>query len=255
MKFSICIPAMGREKMLAQSLHSILAQEHEDYEVVVRDDDPDHPIDWSKFHFVDERFHYFLEPHLGTFSGVANAVLKHATGDILYVMGSDDLLCPSALYTVNEVFEQDRFGGAMWGYGKTISTDEHMRYQNEDGAPMTLEDLQAKNAIGMPATFWNRRMWEASGTFDTRYRWACDYDMWLRFWRIRKPEFINHTLGFFRHHSSHMSTDRKDEIEAEAQKISLRHQLLGDVMSRARNRQIQNRLYEGAEAPTSHDLG
>ena len=61
MKISICIPVYGREKMLAQAIHSILTQEHEDYEVILRDDDPENPVNPS---LPDSRFKYFIEPHL-----------------------------------------------------------------------------------------------------------------------------------------------------------------------------------------------
>jgi Glycosyl transferase family 2 len=249
MRVSICIPTMGRAKMLLQAICSILMQEHQDYEVIIRDDDPEHPINPP---LPDNRFKYFVEPHLGIFSGVANATLRHATGEILYLMGSDDLLAPGALYTVNEVFERDRFGGAMWVYGKTISVDSHLRYQGIDGASTTIEELRLKNSIGLPSTFWNQAMWKTAGRFDPRYKWACDYDMWLRFWSIRKPEFIDRELGIFRHHDSHLSTDKRVEVDAEAQTISLRHRMFGDMIYRARNNWNQKQAY-GDESPMAHD--
>jgi len=262
MKISVCIPTFGRAKMLVQALHSILIQEHEDYEVIVRDDDPEHPVGndtqfcYTQQYFGD-RLKYVIEPHIGAFSAVMNATLRHATGDILHIMGSDDLMCPSALYAVNEAFESfrdtDRFGGSCWLYGKTISVDSHLRFQGSDGAPTSLEALRKKNCIGLPSTFWNRQMMILAGTFDTRYKRCGDYDLWLRFWVRRDPVFLNQELGIYRHHDDNMSLVHRQETEDEAQRISQRHSCMNDSIMRARNAFLEKRAYNSESNPVSHD--
>lgn len=254
MKISICIPVMGREKMLMQAIHSILLQEHEDFEIVIRDDDPNNPVQKHpgvhKLLSSDRRIVYIIEKHIGTFSGIANAALRHATGEILYVMGSDDLLAPGALYEVNKSFTEDRFGGAFWLYGKTISTNSHLQIQGYDGQPTTYEKLLQMNRIGCPSAFWNRPMMNLAGTFDTRYKWAADYDLWLRFWKVRDPMFVNHELGIFRHHDSHMSVDHAREVEEEAAHISQRHATLSGLILHARISQLMKKAYD-TMPPTS----
>jgi hypothetical protein len=257
-RISLCIPVFGREKMLVQTLHSVLMQEHQDFEVVIRDDNPDRPVqddpEVSKvFTLLGARLKYAIGEHLGTFSKVANATVAHATGDIMGFLLSDDLLAPSALHTINETFEADTFGGAMWMYGKTISTDHHLSFIGIDGTDATFEEMLRRNRVGCPSTFWNRKMLDLVGTFDTRYKWACDYDMWIRFWKQRKPTFVNREIGIFRHHAHQMSTEQSAEIEEEARKISLRHTYLGDVVHRARNRYNLRKFYGGADMPLSHD--
>lgn len=254
MKISICIPVYGREKMLAQAIHSILTQEHEDYEVILRDDDPENPVNPS---LPDSRFKYFIEPHLHGMSERANATLRHATGEILYLMGSDDLLWPSALYSVNHAFESETLGNACWLYGKTVSVDSHLRYQGIDGEPTTFELLCQMNRIGQPSVFWNRAMGEWAGPFDTRYKYAGDYDMWCRFYRLRKPIFLNQELGIYRHHDGNMAAvmgnESVDAHNREPATISWRHTCIGDVINRARNRYTLRKLYGGDEMPLSHD--
>jgi len=256
-KISICIPAFHRERMLVQALYSILIQEHEDYEVIIRDDGSNPPIEKDAGFcgirpLFGNRLKYVLEPHLGTMA-VANAVLKHATGDILYIMGSDDLLSAGALYAVNEAFGAEKFGGPFWLYGKTVSVDSHLRPERTDGAPTTFQQLAKMNRIGIPSTFWNRQIMNLAGPFDPRYKWATDYDMWLRFWRIREPIFLNQELGIYRHHSPRMCTEKTEEVEKEARCVSLRHSMMGDVIQRARNRWITRRAYGGNDIPVSHD--
>lgn len=257
MKISICMPAFGRARMVCQALHSILIQDHEDWEVVIRDDDPEHPLESSaefqKLRPVfGQKLNYFIEDHLGSFSRVCNAVLRRATGQILYIMGSDDLLCPNALYQVNKVFEEDRFGGAFWLYGKTVSVDAQLRFEGVDGQQTTLEELGKKNCIGMPSTFWTREMMELAGNFDTRYKRACDYDLWLRFWRRRDPIFLNEHLGIYRHHNSNMSKTYREETEFEARKVSERHANWSKITDKAWNVYNEKHSFDG-DYPTSHD--
>jgi cellulose synthase/poly-beta-1,6-N-acetylglucosamine synthase-like glycosyltransferase len=257
MLISLCIPVFGRERMLCQTLHSILLQEYQDFEIIVRDDNPEQPVIKNSevrqtFEFIGCRLKYHIGEHLGTFSKVANATLAHATGDIRGMMASDDLLAPGALYTINETFESDSFDCAKWIYGKTISTDHHLSFIGIDGTEATLEEMLQSNRIGCPSTFWNRKMQNLAGTFDTRYKWAADYDLWIRFWKQRKPAFVNREIGIFRHHAHQMSQEQSTEIESEAHKISTRHKYLGDVINRARNRYLQQKFYSG-DVPLSHD--
>lgn len=257
MRISLCMPAYNREEMLQQAIHSVLLQEHKDWEIIVRDDNPEKPLGNNfeiqrLFAYCEDRLKYYVGPHLGTFSKIANATLAHATGDILGFLFSDDLLAPGALRTINETFESDSFDCAKWMYGKTISTDHHLSFIGIDGTEATFEEMLQCNRIGCPSVFWNRKMQNLAGTFDTRYKWAADYDLWIRFWRQRRPTFVNREIGIFRHHAHQMSTEQSAEIEEEARKISIRHTYLGDVINRARNRYNLQQFYNG-DMPLSHD--
>ena len=261
MKISVCLPVFGREKMLQQAIHSVLLQEHEDWEIIVRDDGSekrviDNPQVKKLFDFVGPRLKYFYEPHLATFSRVANATLKHATGEIFHVMGSDDVLAPSALYTVNQVFQEyyestDR--APMWAFGKTLSTKDHLEFDGLDGEPTSYEAMLQKNHIGIPSVFWNRPIMNLVGKFDPRIKWAADYDLWLRFYTVVPPTFINQELGIYRHHNDRMSVERAKEIEVEAKLISQRHQMFKDIMIRAQRRLLTLHEYDGESIPISHD--
>lgn len=259
MVISLCIPAYGREKMLMQAIYSVLIQEHQDWEIIIRDDCPENPVGNNSdvrrlFDFLGSRLRYFIEPHLGTYSQVANATLKQASGDILAMLASDDMLHPNTLRLVNQAFEEERFGGAFWLYGQTVSVDHNLKFTGGiDGAPITYENLLKQNSIGVPSTFWNREMMQLAGMFDTRYKWAADYDLWLRFWRYREPRFIAEPFGIFRHHTHQTSKERAVEVEDEARRISVRHSTMGTLIFRARSIQLTKQAYEGGEMPRAND--
>ena len=249
------MPVMGVDcaKVLRSALHSILLQEYSDLELVLQDGDPDHPI-VSDSHvdlllsLLD--FKYAVGRDTGIFDAV-NKCLRRATGNIIYFMCSDDLLCPGALVAVNEIFEKERFGGPFWLYGKTISADVTGKTLGIDGGSMTYRQLLEHNRIGQPAVFWNRQMMEIAGKFDLRYHHAADYEQWLRFWERREPVFLDQTLGIFRHRERQHSKVNSVALEAEAQKISLRHQDFGKLIARAHNALALRQSYPDGIIPES----
>lgn len=249
MKISICMPVMGVRCAHAfrRALHSILLQDYQNVELMVKDGDLDDPITNDQrvkelFSMLDVRYHVCRDN--GIFDG-ANWALKKATGGILYFMCGDDLLCPGALSLVDETFREERFGGPLWLYGNTVSADEAGRELGVDGAPTTREKLLQHNCIGQPSTFWNREMMDLAGIFDLRYRHAADYELWLRMWSYAEPMYLNQKLGVFCHHPSQNTQVNGQATEAEAQGISQRHQNLSGVIQRARNIFQWRKAYEG----------
>jgi len=252
------MPVMGRGPWLAQALYSILMQSYDDVEVVLKDGDPTHPVtDSPEVHlalrcFRENQIKYAVGKDGGIFPAT-NDCLKRATGDILYFMCSDDLLCPGALYAVEQAFKTDRFGGPFWVCGKTISADITGKTLGIDGAEISLDILRKNNCIGQPSTFWNRQMMNLTGLFDLRYRHAADYDLWLRFWKRREPFLLDQTLGIFRHHENQNTQLQSVAVEKEARSIASRHAHFADLIVRVRNTQLQRQAYGGAPIPISHD--
>jgi glycosyltransferase involved in cell wall biosynthesis len=254
-KISICIPIIGREKQFSDLLCSILMQNYDDLELVVADGDPLHHVRGDLqitrlFEIFGDQVKYEAKYDAGILYAV-NDCLRRATGDILYLACSDDLLCPGALATVNDAFVAERFGGPFWLYGQTISADVLGRTLGIDGKPTTFDEMLVHNRIGQPAVFWNRNMMEIAGMFDPRYRYAADYDLWIRFWKQREPMFIGQTLGIHRHHDGQATRVHAWEVAKEAAKISWRHRCLNSEVTRARNLLQSKRHYVLNGAPES----
>jgi len=257
MKISICLPVIGRERMLAQALYSILMQGYDNFEILLKDGNPDRPVmldsEIKKIsELIGNRLVYTKSRDKGIFPAT-NDCLKRATGDILYFMCSDDLLCPGAFEAVAKVFKAERFGGPFWVYGQTISADETGRMQGVDGEATTFDLLLQHNRLGQPSVFWNREMMNLAGMFDERVRYAADYDLWLRFWKRCDPVFINQTLGIFRHHNNQDTHINMQATETAANKVSVRHQNFSTNIMKARNAYIEKAAYGQEGSPISHD--
>lgn len=241
--------------MLRQALFSILMQGHADVELVIQDGQPESPTAEDPsvkpvLALFGGRLNYLAGHDRGIFDAV-NRALHRATGSILYFMCNDDLLCPGALEAVNAEFERERFGGPFWVYGQTVSADHTGKTLGVDGGLTTYEQLLVKNRLGQPAVFWNRKMMNLAGAFDPRYRHAADYELWLRFWKRRDPAYLGQTLGIFRHHAEQNTQVNSSLVEAEARRISVRHQSFNSLIASARNIHQGRKAYGGQPIPES----
>jgi abequosyltransferase len=99
--FSVCIPAYNRVTVLAELLDSILAQDFDDYEIVVCED---RSREREQIRAVVESYRsktskirYFENAENLGFDGNIREVVARAAGDYVVFMGNDDLMCPGAL--------------------------------------------------------------------------------------------------------------------------------------------------------------
>ena len=91
-----------------------------------------------------------------------------------------------------------------------------------------------RNRLGQPAVFWSRQLWLMAGGFDCRYRLAAYYDLWLRFWRLQEPLFLDQELGVHRHHDGQATRVHAARVEREARAVSMRHSFLSREVLKAR---------------------
>jgi glycosyltransferase involved in cell wall biosynthesis len=104
MLFSVIIPAFNREVLIAATLRSVLAQEYRDFEIIVVDDGSTDKTVEIVAQF-GEQVLLFRQSNQGP-GPARNLGVKHATGEYLVFLDSDDLWFPWALSTYREVIEK-----------------------------------------------------------------------------------------------------------------------------------------------------
>ncbi|MBL8953698.1 MAG: glycosyltransferase family 2 protein [Myxococcaceae bacterium] len=105
MKFSICIPNYNYEKYLGETIRSVLAQEAE-LEILVSDNaSTDRSVEIVNG-FADPRIKVRINQANVGFAGNLDRAARMASGDIINMLSSDDLMRPSALKTYAGLFEK-----------------------------------------------------------------------------------------------------------------------------------------------------
>ena len=104
-KISVCIPAYNRAGVLGELLDSILAQDFDDYEIVICEDmSPEREqirlIASEYSERYPGRIRYIENPGNLGYDGNIRNMIEQARGDYCFFMGNDDLMCPGALAKV-----------------------------------------------------------------------------------------------------------------------------------------------------------
>lgn len=113
LKFSILMPTYNGAGVISETIRSLLSQSFTNYEIIVNDDASiDNTEDVIRF-LNDPRIKFFKnEKNLG-YPGNLEEARKKATGDIIYLMGQDDILAEGALQNTYEVFRNNPEVGAV----------------------------------------------------------------------------------------------------------------------------------------------
>ncbi len=113
LKFSILIPTYNGERVILDTLRSILSQNFNNYEIIVQDDaSTDKTVEIIKS-LEDERIKVFLnEKNLG-YPKNLEKLSQRANGEIIYLMGQDDILGEGALLKTHAALQKNENIGAV----------------------------------------------------------------------------------------------------------------------------------------------
>lgn len=117
LKFSILLPTYNGASVLGDTLKSILSQSFANYEIIIQDDVSKDDTEKVILSFRDKRIKFYRnEKNLG-YSKNLDKLAKRATGEIIYLMGQDDILAVDALLNTYKAFKiSDDIGGVARPY-------------------------------------------------------------------------------------------------------------------------------------------
>lgn len=103
--FSVVVFTYNRASLLRDCITSILSQSFSDFELIISDNCSDDNTQEVSRSFIDERIRYFRnESNLGL-RGNLEAGTTHAVGEIVFLMGDDDILLQGALRLTWNAFQ------------------------------------------------------------------------------------------------------------------------------------------------------
>jgi glycosyltransferase involved in cell wall biosynthesis len=137
-KFTICIPSYNRAKYLPELLESIFGQDFQSFEVLICEDcSPEREKIAQIAMQYEQRFRGQLIYHendqnLGYDGNIRNLISK-AQGEFCFFMGNDDIMCPGALNTVNDLISRYPKVGLIlksysWFDGDVANINQTVRY-------------------------------------------------------------------------------------------------------------------------------
>ena len=207
MLVSVVITAYNAEKHIGETLRSVCAQTYKPIEIVVADDgSTDGTADIIKTDFPEVR--YIYQPNAGQ-PAARNAGIRHARGEFIAFVDSDDLWFPQKIARQVERLNQSN---ATWCYCDCIhffETPDHDLYRYSaiahPSSGMILEPLLLGNFIASPTPVIRRNALLDIGLWDEAVIICEDWNTWLKLAARFAVEYVDEPLAAYRVHAEGMS--------------------------------------------------
>lgn len=190
---SVIIPTYNRGWILQEAIESVLAQEFDDFELIVVDDgSTDNTRDILNQYKEDILI--CRQPHQGV-SAARNRGLDSASGSLIAFLDSDDLWLPDKLSAQIAFFDSHAEAlicqtGETWIRNR-VRVNPKKRHQKFSGD--IFQNSLALCLISPSAVMLKRSLFKEVGAFDESLPACEDYDFWLRI-SCRYPVYLIDTL-------------------------------------------------------------
>lgn len=207
-EFSVIIPTYNRLEFLKQALSSVWAQSHSDYEIIVVDDgSTDGTSDYLAL--LGDRVKALCQANKGP-AAARNFGVKHAIGDYVAFLDSDDIWLPWTFFTFHKLIQRHQQPSLLCGAVCEFDGDVPDVKQGKLTAKYFRDYLESANDpsfVSSGALVAKRDIFEKAEGFDQSMLVAEDHDFCFRlgvcrgFVRAGSPI----TLAY-RRHSGNIST-------------------------------------------------
>ena len=216
----IVVPTLGlRSEYLEQCLRSIRAAGDCHICIVVPQD-----IDLSKIDsegLMDQRVN---DPR----DGLAKAIdlgLRSLPNSIEYInwLGDDDLLAPSSLNKASQYLDAHRDAIMVFGSCDYIDSDAHVLWKNVSGQWAVPLLRCGPCLIPQPGALFRAKAYQQVGGLRSDFKWAFDFELFIRFSKIGSIRYMPQTLASFRWHSDSLSVGGRQGSVLEASRARSIH--------------------------------
>lgn len=222
-RITIVTPSYNQGSFLEETIRSVLLQRYPNLQYLIIDggssDDSVSVIE-RYAHLID----YWVSEKDNGQTQAINKGFARADGAILSWLNSDDVLLPGALHRLATRAATSGVENSIW-YGRRYRCDTAGRIFDFDLPPRRLRRwmLQIGSQLPQEATFFSRSLYESVGGLDESFRFAMDYDFWVRCWQHGATfNSLPYFLGAMRFHPSSKSMTLQEICDRESATIQRR---------------------------------
>ena len=180
---SVIIPTYNRAEYIKAAIASVLAQDFDDFEIIIIDDGSTDDTRGIVAAIADERIRYLPQENKGR-SFARNVALRHATGRYIAFLDSDDCYLPGKLSLQVRYMDANPETGMVYTSAHCIDGTGN-RLPAQYLATMSGRIYQAVAffqpvTITLPTVMVRRALMAETGGFDEAMERFEDTDMWRR---------------------------------------------------------------------------
>ncbi|MFN2628968.1 MAG: glycosyltransferase family 2 protein [Gaiellaceae bacterium] len=216
---SVVTPSLNQVRYVEEAIRSVAEQDYPRIEHIVIDGgSTDGTLDVLRRH---ARVRWISEPDRGQ-ADALNKGFGMSSGEIFAWLNADDVYLPGALSAAVAALQES---GAALVYGGWRQLDEGGATIKDVGArPYDYRELlEVRNLIAQPSAFFTREAFEGVGGVDAGFRYAMDYELWLRIGARYEIRRIDGILAGFRFQPDSKTVASYERFWAETHRASRRH--------------------------------
>lgn len=107
-RFTIIIPTFKQSSVIGETLDCLINQNFRNFDVIISIDGEDYSYVEVSKKYNDKRFIWLFNKNNLGFCGNINRALDHAKGEIIFFLGSDDLIPNNTLSYYDEAFKKNK---------------------------------------------------------------------------------------------------------------------------------------------------
>lgn len=252
---SIVIPTYNQAQYLKIALESLLAQTYGHWEAIVVNNFSNDDTQKVVESFSDPRIRFYNFSNGGVIAKARNEGIRHAKGEYVAFLDSDDTWYPRKLELCLPLFER---ADLVWHGTRIVKEGKTLTFINNTQIlrPSFEQLLYRGNCVATSSVIVKKSALEEVGSFKEipDYVTAEDYDLWLRLAHAGfRLELLPTVLGDYLVHSSGASRNAYRNLKAASAVVHAHHKRLGqNGFSAARNLlDRESSLLRGAGATAS----
>jgi len=223
-RVGIVVPTLGaRKEYLLECLRSIKyagTGEASAYVLIVAPES----FDCSEYKSLGLVHGSVYDPGQGLAAAI-NSGFSSLPDSIEYInwIGDDDLLATNSLDFTCSFLDQNPESLMLYGACDYIDSSGEVVWTNKSGSFAVNLLRFGPDLVPQPGSLFRRSSFWQVGGLDTSYRWAFDFDLFLKISKIGRVSYLSKTLASFRWHPESLSVEFRKMSVAEASKVRVSH--------------------------------
>jgi glycosyltransferase involved in cell wall biosynthesis len=223
-RVGIVVPTLGtRKEYLLECLRSIKnagTGEASAYVVLVAPES----FDCSEYKSLGLVHGSVYDPGQGLAAAI-NAGFSSLPDSIEYInwLGDDDLLTANSLDFTSSFLDQNPASLMSYGACDYINSSGEVVWVNKSGSFAVSLLRFGPDLIPQPGALFRRSAFWQVGGLDASYKWAFDFDLFLKISKIGRVSYLGKTLASFRWHPESLSVEFRKMSVAEASQVRVSH--------------------------------
>jgi glycosyltransferase involved in cell wall biosynthesis len=216
---SVVTPSMNQGAYIEDTIQSVLQQDYPRIEhIIVDGGSTDRTVDILRRY---SHLRWISEPDRGQ-ADALNKGFAMAQGEIFGWLNSDDLYLPGAVSAAVRMLLETGCGLVHGGWRRI---DERGNLINDvKPVPFDLRSqLDYANQVAQPGALFTRDAFEAVGGLDLSYRYALDYELFLRIGARFPVRHVEDVLGAYRYHPGSKTVAESDGFIEETFRAARSH--------------------------------